>query len=257
MTSSYVLGWLVTPIFLVTFAGAFLLFHAVFVATHWLFPRWYRRAVELGNLSLVLTLRIAGTRIHVKREPCHNPNSRPLIVVSNHQSLFDIPLIIWYLRDFTPHFIAKQELGRGMPALSHALRHMGSALIDRSNSQQALAAIQHLGTQLEIERGAAVIFPEGTRARDGSLKRFKFAGLRALLRAMPSALIVPVAIAGSWETMRWKMRPVPFGSRITLSVLPCIDPLGRSEDELLSQIESEIRQAVERLTIDPLCGSKQ
>ncbi len=169
------------------------------------------------------------------------PKNRPVIFVANHQSLFDIPLTIWYLRNRRPHFIAKKELGRGLPALSHALRHMGSALIDRGNAQQALSAISSFGHQLEAAKGAALIFPEGTRSRDGTMRKFKPAGLRALLQAMPTALVVPLAIDGSWRLTQYGMRPVPFGKIVTLRLLPPVEQHVLPESEMIAQIESSIR----------------
>ena len=69
----------------------------------------------------------------------------PLIIVSNHQSMNDIPPIIWYMRKYHPKFVSKIELGKGIPSVSYNLRHGGSALIDRKDSKQALVAIARFG----------------------------------------------------------------------------------------------------------------
>jgi 1-acyl-sn-glycerol-3-phosphate acyltransferase len=155
--------------------------------------------------------------------------------------MYDIPLLIWYLRRYHPKFIAKAELGKGIPSISFALRNMGSVLIDRGNQRQALPAIQRFGTEMQDKRYAAVIFPEGTRARDGRMKNFKPGGLVALMESMPEALIVPIAIEGSWEMLRWNFLPVPFGVRLGVSVLKTIPREAKDPRQIVEETESAIR----------------
>ena len=107
-----------------------------------------------------------------------------------------------------------------------------------------MRAIRKFGQAVEEHRYAACIFPEGTRARDGEIKEFNAAGLLALMRATPSATIVPVAIDGSWELMRFSMRPIPFGVRVRCTVLA---PIGQNEHSARSitlVVEDRIREAV-------------
>jgi 1-acyl-sn-glycerol-3-phosphate acyltransferase len=141
--------------------------------------------------------------------------------------MYDIPFLIWILREFHPKFIAKKELGKGIPSISFALRNMGSVLIDRSDHTQAISAIREFGIACQQRGFSAVIFPEGTRARDGKMKPFKVAGLRTLLEAMPAAEIVPVSIDGSWELVQYNLLPVPYGVTVHLTVLA---PITRSAD---------------------------
>ena len=82
------------------------------------------------------------------------PESGPLIIVTNHQSMYDIPPLIWYLRKYHPKFVSKKELGKGIPSVSFNLRHGGSALIDRKDRRQARAELERLGAYIE-KRGAA------------------------------------------------------------------------------------------------------
>ena len=63
---------------------------------------------------------------------------KPLIIVANHQSTYDIPPIIWYLKKFHPKFISKKQLGRGIPGVSYNLRNGGSVLIDRSRPKESI-----------------------------------------------------------------------------------------------------------------------
>jgi 1-acyl-sn-glycerol-3-phosphate acyltransferase len=71
------------------------------------------------------------------------PKNVPIIFVSNHQSMYDIIAMIWFLRRFHCKFVSKKEL-EGIPSISN-LRHGGSALIDRKDPKQAIPAIKGLG----------------------------------------------------------------------------------------------------------------
>jgi 1-acyl-sn-glycerol-3-phosphate acyltransferase len=159
--------------------------------------------------------------------------------------MYDIPLIGWAFRRHHPKYVAKIELGKGLPSISYNLRHGGSVLIDRSDPRGAMRAIQQFGVQVEEHRYAACIFPEGTRARDGVMKTFNPAGLMVLVRACPSATIVPVAIDGSWELMRYRIRPIPFGVRVRFTVLEPIPPNEFPIKELAAITEDRIRKALE------------
>lgn len=234
------LGWLLTPGYLVVFVCTVLLWHPLIVSAYYFGPRVYHAVIALGNGALILGLRLAGARVRIQGFEAL-PEGRSLIVVSNHQSLYDIPFLLWFFRKSLPCFIAKQELGRGIPSASHALRNMGSALIDRSNSREAIKVIEAFGTRMATLERAAVIFPEGTRARDGHMKRFKVQGVLTLARTMPDAMVVPVAISGSWHLTQWGLRPVyPFAS-IQLTILKPLPAREVTNEAAVQQIESHIR----------------
>lgn len=153
-------------------------------------------------------------------------------------------MMMWELRDRNLGFIAKKELGKGIPSISYALRELGSALIDRSDPKQAVAAITELGRRKEESKEIAVIFPEGTRARDGKVKSFKLTGFKALVEAMPSAVIVPVVVTGNWELLQYNFKPVPAGVTITMHYLPFIEQVGRSPAAILKEAEARIRECL-------------
>jgi len=150
--------------------------------------------------------------------PHHIPTDQPLIIVPNHQSMHDIPPIIWFMRKHHPKFVSKKELGRGIPSVSYNLRHGGSVLIDRNDSKQALQEIAKLGKYIEAHNRSAVIFPEGTRSRTGHPKPFKATGLKLLMKHAPSALVVPISIDNSWKMLRYGKFPNGLGNRITFTV---------------------------------------
>jgi 1-acyl-sn-glycerol-3-phosphate acyltransferase len=237
------IGWLLTPLHLVLFAAVLLIFHVAQVLA---LPFGYgphKRVVDLLNFCVLASLKVLGTRIEFD---CRHelPANTPFVVVANHQSMYDIPMLGWIFRNHHPKFVAKIELGKWLPSISYNLRHGGSVLIDRSDPRSSMRAIIKFGRQVEEHRYAACIFPEGTRARDGVMKEFNAAGLMSLVRATPSATIVPVAIDGSWELMRYRMRPVPFGVRVKCTVLAPITQQEHAVKDMVGVVEDRIRKAV-------------
>ncbi len=80
-----------------------------------------------------------------------------------------------------------------------------------------------------LDRGRwIVIFPEGTRGRDGKLQRFRRAGSQALLEAADELPVVPVAIDGSWRLLGSNLLPVPFGTNVRIRFG---DPIARSPED--------------------------
>jgi 1-acyl-sn-glycerol-3-phosphate acyltransferase len=173
------------------------------------------------------------------------PKNKPLIFVSNHQSMFDIPPIIWGFREFHPKFVSKKELGKGVPSISMNLRLNNSALIDRKDPKQSIEAVEKLGRHIEKENYSACIFPEGTRGRNGKVKNFKVGGLEALLRGSPSALIIPIAINGTSKLISKGYFPLTLGCKLNYTALSAIDPKGRNIIELTEDIRQQIIKEVE------------
>lgn len=172
--------------------------------------------------TVVDVFRMFGTHLDVDRSPLVRPHTGYLII-SNHQSLFDIALIGGLLFSNLPKYVAKVELSRWIPSVSLNLSRGGHALIDRKNAAQALGEIRDLGKRVQERGRSAVIFPEGSRSRDGTLKPFKRAGARALLEAADALPVVPVAMQGSWQLNRmWPFRP---GARVRISIG---DPIPRT-----------------------------
>jgi 1-acyl-sn-glycerol-3-phosphate acyltransferase len=237
------IGWLLTPLHLILFITVLLVFHVAQVLALPFGYAAHKRVADYLNLGVLASLKVMGARIEFDCEHVL-PADRPLIVVANHQSMYDIPMLGWFFRKHHPKFVAKIELARGLPSISFNLRNGGSVLIDRSDGRAAMRALQKFGKAVEEYRYAACIFPEGTRARDGVMKEFNHAGLLALVRATPSAVIVPVAIDGSWELMRYRMLPVPFGVRVRCTVLAPFGQADYSAREIGKVAEDRIRSSL-------------
>jgi 1-acyl-sn-glycerol-3-phosphate acyltransferase len=168
------------------------------------------------------------------------PDNRPLIIVSNHQSLYDIPAVVVGFSKYYPRFISKIELSKNIPSISYNLRYGKSALIDRKNGTQAVKEILKLGLLIQENNYAACIFPEGTRSKTGKVKPFMPAGINTLLRAAPSAIIVPFVIDGHNRLMQHGYFPLGFGQKISYTVLDPVEPVGRPIEEIIAQVRGAI-----------------
>jgi 1-acyl-sn-glycerol-3-phosphate acyltransferase len=240
-----VLSYFFSTIFYLYFGFILGVFHPIQVLAHWVFGEKARQGVvNILNLLLIRSLHILGCRIKFTGFD-KIPSNRPIIIISNHQSMFDIPVVVWGFRKCFPKFISKVELAKGLPSISYNLKHGKSALIDRSNRAQAIKEIFRLGQLIENSNHAACIFPEGTRSRTGQLKEFKTAGIETLLRAAPSAVIVPLVIKGHSELMEKGTFPLKFGQRITYTVLDAVEPENIQLDELVTSVRNSILEVLE------------
>lgn len=177
----------------------------------------HKNSVDYLNFFLVGCTRILGTRWAFNNRE-RIPTNAPLIFVANHQSLYDIIGIIWFLRIHHAKFVSKKELGRGIPSVSYNLRHGGSVLIDRKDPKQAIPTIKGLSEYIEKHKRAAVIFPEGTRSKTGTPKKFSENGLKILCKFAPNAYIVPITINNSWKMTKFGMFPLGLGNQINYTI---------------------------------------
>jgi 1-acyl-sn-glycerol-3-phosphate acyltransferase len=239
------LGYLLTPVYLLVFGLLLAVFHPIQVICRWIGGYGaHKKSVDIMNLLIVKSLFILGARISFRGVETL-PKDRPIILISNHQSTFDIPPIAWGFRRHHLKFIAKVELGKGIPSISYNLRHGGSALIHRNKPLQSVREIGKLGRYIEQNRYAVCIFPEGTRTKDGKIKPFLPAGVDALLKAAPSALVVPLAIDGTYELTKRGLYPMSFGVEIKFTVLAPIEPGTLPVEDIVTKAENMIRAALE------------
>ena len=161
-----------------------------------------------------LTLRVLGCRLDLRGTV---PPGR-YIVVSNHQSTADIAILPWALRSLNVKFVSKEELGRGIPTVSMALTHWGSALISREPSREDVSRIKKMSRGLAYWSASVVIFPEGTRSRDGRLLPYKSGAVRIVADETGLPLL-PVAIDGTHVApdLPGFARHMP-GTRATLTI---------------------------------------
>lgn len=177
----------------------------------------HKKSVDALNfflLSVVYVL-FSSAKIDFKTEL---PTGKPLIFVANHQGIFDIMTMGWFLRRFHPKYVSKIELGKNIPSVAFNLKYGGSALIDRKDPRQALPALKKMGEYIQSTGRSVVIYPEGTRSRDGHPGTFANNGLKILCKYAPDALVVPITINNSWRIFRYGGFPFGMGNRIRLTV---------------------------------------
>jgi 1-acyl-sn-glycerol-3-phosphate acyltransferase len=144
---------------------------------------------------------------------------RTYVFVSNHQSIYDIPILFWSL-PFQLRIIAKESLGR-FPFLGWHLRRTGHMLVDRTRPDRT--AIFAWASSLTANGLSLIVFPEGTRSRDGRVMRFKGGSFYLALEAgLP---VVPLSVTGSRHVML-KGRLATYPGHVRLTVHEPIDTSG-------------------------------
>ncbi|HJQ83005.1 MAG TPA: lysophospholipid acyltransferase family protein [Candidatus Binatia bacterium] len=234
------ISWAATLVFLPVFATILLVFDGAQRVARLFGQRPQEHVAGALQRALVWAFRICDTRLVVERAPEVSPTGS-YIVVSNHQSMFDIPIFGALLASNFPKYVSKRELARWIPSVSYNLRRGGHVLIDRSDAPSAIAAIRALGERVRDGQCSAVIFPEGTRARRGALGEFRRAGLTALLDAAPETPVVPIAIDESWRLLANNMLPVPWGVRVRVGIGA---PIARRGDEDRAALIARVRDEV-------------
>jgi 1-acyl-sn-glycerol-3-phosphate acyltransferase len=164
------------------------------------------------------------------------PLDRAYIVMSNHQSHFDIPILyrVWPGR---LRMVAKIELFK-VPIWGRAMRAAGFVPVDRSGSRsQSQAALDQAGRA--IQEGTSIwIAPEGTRSMDGQLGKFKKGGFR--LASATNTSIVPIALDGSMNIVPKKTKVVRLGARVLVTVGAPIPVTNRDPDALIAEVRAFI-----------------
>lgn len=241
-----ILDYFLSSIYLLHFGLSLVVFHVIQVICYNVFGRKaHQKSVHWLNASLLYGLLILGTRLRCTFQSAL-PTNRPLIFVANHQSMFDIVGMIWYLRQYYPLFVSKVELAKGIPSISYNLRKSGAALINRKDGKQAIAEILKLSALIETTGFSAAIFPEGTRSRTGELKDFAVGGLAGLLKKAPSALVVPIAIKNTGKLNPKGIFPLRSFMSVSWTVLNPVEPKGKSAEELIEFCKENIKEQLNK-----------
>ena len=131
--------------------------------------------------------------------------SRPYVFMANHQSNVDIPILVQSLPRFQLRWIAKKEL-LWVPLFGWAIWAAKHIIVDRANPTRAVKSLRR--AKGRIAAGiSVVVFPEGTRSRDGQLQRFRKGAV--LLAMQTNTEIVPVTILGSRDLLpsgAWRLQ---------------------------------------------------
>jgi 1-acyl-sn-glycerol-3-phosphate acyltransferase len=170
------------------------------------------------------------------------------VMISNHQSLVDIPALMAFCPERRLRFVAKDSLGAGIPYISQVLKYQRHALIQRKGGMSAtMITMGKFARRSVSENFVPVIFPEGTRSVDGRVKTFYSAGFRVLSDAVQEP-IVAVAVDGGYLMRDFRdlftsLRTAFYRVKV-VGVYPA--PSGKEATlKTLSEAESAIRAQVE------------
>ena len=112
-------------------------------------------------------------------------------VISNHQSLFDIPIFMTFFKDKDVRFVAKDSLSRHIPLVSEMLRSHEHCMIPRrGGAGKAMRTLESFGQRVMERNQIPIIFPEGTRSKDGNLGTFYSAGFRKIAEVTNLPVVV-------------------------------------------------------------------
>src|ERR1051326_978115 len=151
-----ILDWVGTILFLPVFGLTLLVFDVLQRLAKACGKRPHDYMVACMSTALVTGFRITGLRLRVERHPALQSH-RPYVIISNHQSMFDIALLGHVFFTNFPKYVSKRELAKWIPPVSYNLKRGGNALINRHDPTQALVAIRELGARVERNGVSAVI----------------------------------------------------------------------------------------------------
>ena len=171
------------------------------------------------------------------------------LVISNHQSIFDIVAYMCFLKGDNMKFMAKYELINHIPLVSVMLKTGDHCIVKRRGSpSQAMKAIDKFANSVKNSKHIPVIFPEGTRSKDGRLQTFYSAGVRRFLnsQALPVAVC---ALDGGYKISSLKafIRGIK-GDGYKMKVLKVFQPPATKEaqlamlDEAKTLIDAQLKE---------------
>ncbi len=168
----------------------------------------------------------------------HIQPGQSYVVVSNHQSQYDIPLIYGY-SSLDLRWVMKAEI-KHIPFVAQGCRALGHVFIDRGNPEQARSAINRAVADLPHGTGI-LFFPEGTRSRTGALMQFRKGAFRvAVDRQLP---VLPITVIGTRDRMpsdSFRITPGP----VKMVIHPPITPDGTVDSDAVERLSSQTRHLI-------------
>jgi 1-acyl-sn-glycerol-3-phosphate acyltransferase len=199
--------------------------------------------LAVGLWAMRVGRRILGIRVEVSGLDRFDPRA-PHIFMPNHSSFLDGPLIMLIIPGMARVILKKSVLR--IPIVGIGMRFVGFVPVDRKGAEGGKKSIAHAASLMRERGYSFLIFPEGTRSRDGNLQAFRRGGFFLALES--GAPIVPVTIHGTLELMpkgQWHARKgtvmVAFHDPIPVSGYTVGDMAG-----LMGRVREAIRSVEDR-----------
>jgi 1-acyl-sn-glycerol-3-phosphate acyltransferase len=223
-------------------AGFLILLWLPIIAVTRLFDRdpvRYRTGLMFRRLGRAITSANPLWTLNISGYTVTDPR-RPYIVVCNHQSLADVPLISnlkWEMK-----WLTKKELF-DLPVIGWMLRMSGDIEVDRNNKRAAAHAFI-LAAKCLSQHCSVIFFPEGTRSADGRVHRFNDGAFRLAMRS--NVAILPLAVEGSYACLPKKSWKFGMPKEIMLKILPPVEPERYASFESAERLRDEVRDMIVR-----------
>ncbi len=154
----------------------------------WLFPSHRHRVLTawLQWLALMVTKPMTWIGGASTPEPLKIPCEPGVLILMNHQSLVDIPLVVRCIEGGYPLIVTRRRYTRWIPLISHLLKLYQYPVVNpTAKAGEARRMLKDLQARAGASQVPVMIFPEGTRTRDGEIGPFMTTGLRFILRSRP------------------------------------------------------------------------
>ncbi len=205
------------------------------------FDRKGERVHRIARFWASASLKASG--VSVRLEGTENVSSPPYLLMANHQSALDISVLLAGL-PVPFKFVARRELFR-IPFFGWAITKAGYISIDRENPREALRAIEQ-AVQKMRDGTTVLIFPEGTRSKDGNLLPFMKGAFSLAARA--EIPILPVAIRGSYALQPYgSILSVPRRKGVVDIRIGKAVPVEGKGASYKAELADEVRKAIEKL----------
>jgi len=167
------------------------------------------------------------------------PEKGPFIIAPNHQSVLDAMLVVEFLKAKTirkTYFFAKEKHVKSAWRKWMAARH--NIIVLKDNDMKV--SVQKLGDALR-QGCNIVIFPEGTRTKNGNVGEFK--KMFAILAVELGVPVTPVCIRGAFEALP-RGRKFPIKHPIEVEFLPAVSPEGKTYEEMTETVKDAIKKVL-------------
>jgi len=194
---------------------------------------------EIGKAAMRLSRWILGLRVEAAGLE-RVDRTKSFVFMANHTSLIDGPLLFTVIPQHV-RVILKKSVFK-LPVLGLGMKYVGFVPVDRNRARRGKDAIDRSARVMREKGYSFLIFPEGTRSRDGTLKEFRRGGF--FLAAESRAQIVPISIRGTFAIMP-KGRFYVNKGRVRVSFRPAVPPPQSTGERDLAEVMDKVRTSIQ------------